>query len=514
MRYGMMLLLVLAMVILPKNINAQIHDYNGKFGLQFNGALPATEFYESNGMKGSYVARAFTRVGLSDMFQLEVGGGYGSLAGFDFNKNYYRTEIIPVDLRLIMNLMASEEWNPYIYGGIGMLDYKVTHFPSVASPKEVKRDGVTGVVPAGVGLEYALADNVLLDISGGANYSFTDDLNYYRLGEPKDVYYNAGIAFVFVTGGGNSDGDNDGLTNKEEKQLGTNPKNPDTDADGLKDGEEVHTNKTNPLNADTDSDGLNDGDEVLKYKTDPLKADTDGDGLNDGDEVLKYKTDPLKVDTDGDGLSDGDEVLKYKTDPLKADTDGDGLNDGDEVLKYKSDPLKVDTDGDGLSDGDEVLKYNTSPIKADTDDGTISDSQEITNGTNPLDGTDDIPKKEQELKAEVGVPIVLSGIVFKTGSSQISPESEDILMQAFNTFDRHPEIEVEIQGHTDNVGKHDMNVKLSQKRADAVKAWLVKKNIAASRITTKGFGPDKPVAPNTTPEGKQQNRRIEFLRTK
>jgi outer membrane protein OmpA-like peptidoglycan-associated protein len=160
------------------------------------------------------------------------------------------------------------------------------------------------------------------------------------------------------------------------------------------------------------------------------------------------------------------------------------------------------------------LKYNTSPIKADTDDGTISDSQEITNGTNPLDGTDDIPKKEQELKAEVGVPIVLSGIVFKTGSSQISPESEDILMQAFNTFDRHPEIEVEIQGHTDNVGKHDMNVKLSQKRADAVKAWLVKKNIAASRITTKGFGPDKPVAPNTTPEGKQQNRRIEFLRTK
>jgi OmpA-OmpF porin, OOP family len=64
------------------------------------------------------------------------------------------------------------------------------------------------------------------------------------------------------------------------------------------------------------------------------------------------------------------------------------------------------------------------------------------------------------------------------------------------------------------VGKHAYNMKLSQKRADAVKDYIVKKGIAASRITTKGYGPDKPVVPNTTPENKQKNRRIEFFRMK
>jgi len=72
---------------------------------------------------------------------------------------------------------------------------------------------------------------------------------------------------------------------KEEKLLGTDPKNPDTDGDGLKDGEEVNTYRRS-IKADTDGDGLTDGDEVLKYKTDPLKTDSDGDGLSDKDELM------------------------------------------------------------------------------------------------------------------------------------------------------------------------------------------------------------------------------------
>ncbi|MDZ7624238.1 MAG: hypothetical protein U5J96_07330 [Ignavibacteriaceae bacterium] len=57
----------------------------------------------------------------------------------------------------------------------------------------------------------------------------------------------------------------------------------------------------------------------------PKNPDTDGDGLSDGDEVFNYKTDPLKADTDGDGLSDYDEIMKYYTDPLISDTDKDGI---------------------------------------------------------------------------------------------------------------------------------------------------------------------------------------------
>ena len=248
--------------------------------------------------------------------------------------------------------------------------------------------------------------------------------------------------------------------------------------------------------------------------TDPNNPDSDGDGLTDGDEVNLYHTNPLKADSDGDGLKDGDEVKRYKTDPNKADTDGDGLKDGEEVLKYTTDPLKADTDGDGLKDGEEVNQHKTDPLKADTDGGSVNDGTEVANHTNPLDPGDDVPKKKEELQTEVGKAIVLDGIVFKSNSAEIGPESEEILTKAYNTLEQNREIEVEIQGHTDNSGKHSSNIKLSQRRADAVKAYLTGKGIAASRITTKGFGPDKPIASNKTAEGKQKNRRIEFLRTK
>jgi outer membrane protein OmpA-like peptidoglycan-associated protein len=232
--------------------------------------------------------------------------------------------------------------------------------------------------------------------------------------------------------------------------------------------------------------------------------------LSDGDEVIKYHTDPLKMDTDGDGLSDGDEVLKYHTDPLKVDTDGDGLSDGDEVLKYHTDPLKVDTDGDGLSDGDEVQKYKTDPLKVDTDGGTVSDGVEVQRGTNPLDPSDDVPK----MKVEVGKSIVLEGVTFKSGSATLTPESENTLELAYETMRDNPTVEVEIRGYTDNVGKKASNMKLSQKRADSVKDWLVQKGIDPTRITTKGFGPDNPIDTNTTEVGRAKNRRIEFYRTK
>jgi len=93
----------------------------------------------------------------------------------------------------------------------------------------------------------------------------------------------------------------------------------------------------------------------IGYYTDPNNPDTDGDGLTDGQEVLIYGTDPTNPDTDGDGLSDGDEVLIHGTDPLLWDTDGDGLSDYFEVITMPClDPLNPDTDGDGIPDGEEI----------------------------------------------------------------------------------------------------------------------------------------------------------------
>lgn len=101
---------------------------------------------------------------------------------------------------------------------------------------------------------------------------------------------------------------------------------PDSDDDGLLDGEEILLG-TNPDDPDTDDDGLTDGQEVLTYGTDPLDTDTDDDDLTDGQEALVYGTDPLDPDTDDDDCTDGFEVNIIGTDPLDPDTDDDGITD-------------------------------------------------------------------------------------------------------------------------------------------------------------------------------------------
>lgn len=128
------------------------------------------------------------------------------------------------------------------------------------------------------------------------------------------------------------DSDEDGLPDFVEKQIGTDINNEDTDSDGLTDYQEYYILGTDPLvydsvtegvsdaDADSDDDGLSNIKE-FELGTKPFNPDTDNDGLTDGDEVNIYGTDPLKYDTDDDGISDGDEVA-LGTDPLSPTTDG------------------------------------------------------------------------------------------------------------------------------------------------------------------------------------------------
>lgn len=497
--------LLLILVSLP--VKAQYKDYSLKYGLHIDGLLPLNEFNNwEYGIKTSYLGRAFVRLEFNDFLEGDLGAGYGENAGLDYNHAYYKSVMFPIDFRLHVSPFNLADWNPYLFAGIGAMFYDNKIMPTVSSPKSVKKYGWTGLVPVGIGAEFNLAEGVLLDISGGFGFSLTDNLNYYKLGNPYDAHFNLGFGFTFASNAGNSDNDKDGLSKSDERKIGTDPNNPDSDNDGLTDGEEVIKHNTNPLKADSDGDGLNDGEEVNKYHSNPLLADTDGDGLNDGDEVNKYNTDPLKADTDGDGLTDGVEVEKYNTDPNKADTDVDGLSDGLEVNKYYTDPLKVDTDGDGLTDGAEVLKYHTDPLKLDTDGGGVDDGREIARGTDPLNPEDDVVKLE--------APIVLEGVNFAVNSAELTSESEQTLLKALTTLKTNPEIQVEIRGYTDNTGSRLNNIKLSQKRAESVKNWLVNHGADQNKIAAVGMGPDNPIAPNNTPGGKMKNRRIEFVRVK
>ncbi len=106
--------------------------------------------------------------------------------------------------------------------------------------------------------------------------------------------------------------------------------------------------------------------------------------------------------------------------------------------------------------------------------------------------------------------IVLRAVHFDFNKSNIRPDARPILDEAVRMLKQRGEVKIVVEGHTDSVGSDGYNMKLSHRRADAVKHYLVGHGIAARRITTEGFGKRQPVASNDTAEGRAQNRRVEI----
>jgi outer membrane protein OmpA-like peptidoglycan-associated protein len=114
------------------------------------------------------------------------------------------------------------------------------------------------------------------------------------------------------------------------------------------------------------------------------------------------------------------------------------------------------------------------------------------------------------LKIEESGEIVLEGITFETNSAQIRPESEQTLTKAVNTLRTNPQLRVEIQGHTDDVGSDRANLRLSDARANSVRDYLIQRGIDGGRMTAKGYGETDPLVPNDSNENRSKNRRIQF----
>ncbi len=231
---------------------------------------------------------------------------------------------------------------------------------------------------------------------------------------------------------------------------------------------------------------------------------------------------PAETDTDGDGIPDSRDkcptvagIAKYDGCPIP-DTDGDGVNDEIDacptipgIARYNGCPIP-DIDHDGINDEQDscpnvagIAKYHGCPIPDSDSDGVNDEEDKCPHeaGTLQNHGCPDVQTKMNELARF---------IYFKTGSSIIAPKAFGVLDQVIALMMKYPDFSLEIQGHTDNVGKPLSNKKISQVRAEAIKNYFVKKGINISRLNAVGYGMEKPIALNKTATGRALNRRVEL----
>ncbi len=261
--------------------------------------------------------------------------------------------------------------------------------------------------------------------------------------------------------------------------------------------------------------------------------DTDKDGIpNDADacpetpEGMPVDDRGCPRDADGDGVPDGRDACPQTpsgamTDPrgCARDTDRDGVPDGidlcpgtDEKALVNADGCPFDTDGDGVLDGIDrcpdtpmgsILDETGCPVDSDGDG--VPDGIDLCPGTATGSSTD-----------ERGCPVHGKGkpsfptIRFPAGRVRIDARAAAALEKVAELIRSDPRLVVEIGGHTDTSGPASVNRRVSLRRAEAVKRYLVSKGVPPSQLVTKGYGEVHPVASNRTPEGRAANRRIEF----
>ena len=254
--------------------------------------------------------------------------------------------------------------------------------------------------------------------------------------------------------------------------------------------------------------------------------DTDGDGIYDDKdacpEVPGLEEFNGCPDSDGDGIEDSKDECPDVAGTAEfngcADKDGDGVADPKDkcpdvagLAEFSGCP---DTDGDGIPDVKDACPSEGGPATnkgcpyEDKDGDTVLDKDDKcpeTPGTVANNGcpevTDTVQKKLNDYAKT---------ILFDTGRSTIKSESQNVLNDIVNILKEYPTAKFTVDGHTDSQGSASGNQSLSESRAAAVKNFLVSNGVNVSRLTSAGFGEDRPIATNKTRDGRAQNRRVEI----
>ena len=261
--------------------------------------------------------------------------------------------------------------------------------------------------------------------------------------------------------------------------------------------------------------------------------DTDKDGVPDKQDICPKVAGPEITwgcpDKDGDGVADVEDkcpdiagIHKYNGCPVP-DADKDGINDeGDKcpavpgTVKYNGCPVP-DTDGDLISDEADMcpdkagpVEFNGCPIP-DSDGDGLNDTQDKCPQEKGMPENNGCPEIKKEIIEKV--TYAARNTFFETKSDKLAPESFSSLNEVVTILKNNPSLNLEIEGHSDNVGNPTYNLTLSERRANSVKRYFQEHGINEQRLKSRGYGQEKPVADNNTSAGRAKNRRVELKLT-
>jgi outer membrane protein OmpA-like peptidoglycan-associated protein len=250
--------------------------------------------------------------------------------------------------------------------------------------------------------------------------------------------------------------------------------------------------------------------------------DKDGDGVLDKDDkcpdIAGSQTASGCPDADLDGVSDAEDRCPQQSGPVALqgcpDRDGDGIADMDDACPDQAGSAQFkgcpDTDNDGIGDNEDQCPNAAGPIAnqgcPDSDNDGIADNVDKCPTVPGTQANFGCPEVSVDVKKRLA--FAATAIQFETGKAVVKKSSYKLMDEIVKILNDYPDYMMTIEGHTDNVGSDEANLKVSRERANAVKNYFISKGISTDRLQADGFGESKPVADNKTAAGRAKNRRV------
>ncbi|MEJ1241430.1 OmpA family protein [Chryseolinea sp. T2] len=452
-----------------------------------------------NGNEHRFYQFNTNKVGAAISLQQYLNPSFNLVEKFSFNQLRYQSDDhqvgfdgdfygLNVKIRYKFNngyILKEDAWfAPFLVAGGGV---QLINTDEYNGPREGKiADGeFAGNLAAGAGILFQFNDRVGLEVGSTLNMPMDDawdgvDNGYY------DFYLQHNLGLVFKLRKP-KDSDNDGVPDKKDKcpdtpstaKVDSKGCPVDSDKDGVADYEDACPSLAGKQNLkgcpDKDDDNVADQDDkcpdvkgVERFAGCP---DTDNDGVEDARDKCPNQPGLDQFDgcpdSDGDGVQDSEDKCADTPKGIKVDATG----------------CPVDSDGDGVPD--------------------LQDRCPTSKGDPANQGC---PVIKEEVKKRLN--FATRGIQFETGKAALKTSSYPMLDEVVGILGEYTDYNLKMGGHTDSNGSNATNLQLSQARVDAVKAYLTRKGVEASRIEATGYGEEQPVATNKTSAGRAQNRRV------